>query len=81
MEQMDRISSGINLMNSMASEIWIYIENAILTAPLKGEQKVFFFVFQMSLVEKSKNNCIFRFVGLIVKFWNLDTQSLKLKPK
>ena len=30
---------------------------------IKGEQKVYFFVFPTSLAEKSKTNCIFHFVG------------------
>ena len=36
---------------------------------LKGEQNIFLvFVIPMGLVEKSKTNCIFHLVGLIVKF-------------
>jgi hypothetical protein len=37
-----------------------------------------YFYFQRGLVEKTKTNCIFHLIGYVVKFADLDTQSLKL---
>ena len=50
-------------------------------ATFNGEQRGFCFVFETGLVKKIRTNTIFHLVGKIVKFGDLDTRSLKLKPK